>query len=155
MPVGLESHRVHGSEVADGRSKRCTPPAPLGTARRRASSACAPERRSLSGSIEPLALTIRPVGLGLRATLRPSRSAVRFRGARRVPWTVLLVGREDRRVELVNGRYKCSWCGADLDLVVNDLQTMEVVTKHDGENVRIILVNGAVRHRCERPTDST
>jgi len=39
--------------------------------------------------------------------------------------------------------------------VVNDLQTMEVVTKHDGENVRIILVNGAVRHRCERPTDST
>ena len=68
---------------------------------------------------------------------------------------MLLVGREGRRVELVNGRYKCSWCGADLDLVVNDLQTMEVVTKHDGENVRIILVNGAVRHRCERPTDST
>jgi len=56
-------------------------------------------------------------------------------------------------VKLVDGRYRCNWCGADLDLPVEDVETMEVVTEHDGESVHIILVNGQERHRCERPAE--
>jgi len=57
-------------------------------------------------------------------------------------------------VNLVDGRYLCDWCGADLDLPFADTATFEIVTEHDGVDVRIIMVGGEEHHRCQRPAES-
>jgi hypothetical protein len=57
-------------------------------------------------------------------------------------------------VHLVDGRYKCDWCGADLDLPFEGLETMEIITEHDDVDVRVILGNGEEHHRCERPREA-
>ena len=54
-------------------------------------------------------------------------------------------------LNLVDGRYKCDWCGADLDLAFRDCETIEVTTEHDGTDVRIIASGGDEHHRCARP----
>jgi hypothetical protein len=56
-------------------------------------------------------------------------------------------------MQLDQGRYKCNWCGADLDLPSEARATTEIVTEHDDVDVRTILVNGEERHRCERPRE--
>ena len=55
-------------------------------------------------------------------------------------------------VHLVEGRYKCDWCGADLNLRFDDHETFTIITEHEGHDVRIIVVSGDEHHRCERPT---
>jgi hypothetical protein len=57
-------------------------------------------------------------------------------------------------VNLEDGRYKCDWCGADLDLLFADHETFEIITEHDGVNVRIIVVGGEEHHRCQRAAES-
>ena len=57
-------------------------------------------------------------------------------------------------MHLVGGRYKCNWCGADLDLAFDDRETIEIVTEHPGVDVRIIIVGEAEHHRCERPAST-
>ncbi len=54
-------------------------------------------------------------------------------------------------VQLVDGRYKCNWCGADLDLPFLARDTIEIISDHDGGHIRIIVVGGDEHHRCERP----
>jgi hypothetical protein len=54
-------------------------------------------------------------------------------------------------LQLVNGRYLCNWCGADLGLPFTDRETIEIVSEHEGGHVRIIVVGGEEHHRCERP----
>ncbi len=54
-------------------------------------------------------------------------------------------------MQLDNGRYKCDWCGADLDLPFEARETMAVVTEHDDVDIRTIVVYGEERHRCHRP----
>ena len=56
-------------------------------------------------------------------------------------------------VHLVEGRYKCDWCDEDLGLPFADRETFEIITEHDGAEVRIIVVAGEERHRCERRAD--
>jgi hypothetical protein len=53
-------------------------------------------------------------------------------------------------VNLEDGRYKCDWCGADLDLLFADHETFEIITEHDGVDVRIIVVGSEEHHRCQR-----
>jgi hypothetical protein len=55
-------------------------------------------------------------------------------------------------VNLVDGRYKCDWCGADLELTFAARETFEIITQHDDIDIRIIVVNGDEHHRCERPS---
>lgn len=57
-------------------------------------------------------------------------------------------------VQLVDGRYKCNWCGADLDLPFLDRDTIEIISEHDGDHIRIIVVGGDEHHRCQRPTET-
>jgi hypothetical protein len=57
-------------------------------------------------------------------------------------------------VHLVDGRYKCDWCGADLDLPFADHESFEITTEHVDVDVRIIMVGGEEHHRCQRPTES-
>jgi hypothetical protein len=54
-------------------------------------------------------------------------------------------------MHLVDGRYKCTWCGADLDSSFGDRETMEIISEHQGGEVRIIVVSGEEHHRCQRP----
>ena len=54
-------------------------------------------------------------------------------------------------MHLVAGRYKCNWCGADLDVTFTDRETIEIVTEHETVDVRIIIVGEEEHHRCERP----
>ena len=54
-------------------------------------------------------------------------------------------------MQLVDGRYKCNWCGADLDLPFTDRETIEIITEHEGGDVRIIVAGGDEHHRCQRP----
>ena len=56
-------------------------------------------------------------------------------------------------VVLAGGRYKCDWCGADLDLTFADYATFEVITQHGDADIRIIIVGGEEHHRCERSSD--
>jgi hypothetical protein len=55
-------------------------------------------------------------------------------------------------MHLVGGRYKCNWCGADLDLEFTARETIEILTQHEGVDLRIIVVGEEEHHRCERPT---
>lgn len=57
-------------------------------------------------------------------------------------------------VHLVNDRYVCDWCAADLDLPFEEHETITVVTEHDGMLVRVIKIDGEERHRCSRPVES-
>jgi hypothetical protein len=57
-------------------------------------------------------------------------------------------------MHLVSGRYKCDWCGADIDAPFEARDTMEIITEHDDVDVRIILVNGDEHHRCERQREA-
>ena len=52
-------------------------------------------------------------------------------------------------MRLVEGRYVCKWCGADLDLPFDENETMQVITEHDGKTFHVIIVHGEERHRCE------
>jgi hypothetical protein len=52
---------------------------------------------------------------------------------------------------LVEGRYLCNWCGADLGLPFTDRETIEIISEHESGHVRIIVVGGEEHHRCERP----
>jgi hypothetical protein len=54
-------------------------------------------------------------------------------------------------MQLVDGRYKCNWCGADLDLPFADRETMEIISEHEAGEVRIIVAGGEEHHRCQRP----
>lgn len=64
-------------------------------------------------------------------------------------------------VHLAEGRYKCDWRGEDVGLPFvhrvlpggqhPDCETFEIITSHDGIDVRTIVVEGDERHRCERP----
>ena len=56
-------------------------------------------------------------------------------------------------MHLVGGRYKCNWCGDDLNVAVTDRDTIEIVTEHDGVDVRVIIVGDEEHHRCERQMD--
>ena len=53
-------------------------------------------------------------------------------------------------VHLVEGRYKCDWCDADLDLALADHETFTITTAHDGVEIRTISVGGEEHHRCQR-----
>jgi hypothetical protein len=55
-------------------------------------------------------------------------------------------------LQLVNGRYLCNWCGADLGLPFMNRDTIEIISEHTGAHVRIIVVGGEEHHRCERPS---
>ena len=57
-------------------------------------------------------------------------------------------------VHLVGGRYKCDWCGADLDLAFEDRETFTITTEHEDEDIRTIVVNGEEHHRCQRARES-
>ena len=57
-------------------------------------------------------------------------------------------------VQLVDGRYKCNWCGADLDVPYLTRDTIEIISEHDGEHLRVIVVAGDEHHRCSRPADT-
>jgi hypothetical protein len=54
-------------------------------------------------------------------------------------------------VHLVAGRYKCDWCGADLNLAFAEHETFTIITEHDDMDVRMIVVGGEEHHSCERP----
>ncbi len=54
-------------------------------------------------------------------------------------------------LQLVDGRYVCNWCGADLDLPFADRETIEIISETGGGRLRIIIVGGEEHHRCERP----
>ena len=58
-------------------------------------------------------------------------------------------------MQLVKGRYKCSWCGADLNLPFDDRSTVELISVHGETDIQIIEVDGEEHHRCERPGGST
>jgi hypothetical protein len=58
-------------------------------------------------------------------------------------------------MQLVKGRYKCSWCGADLNLPFDDRSTVELISVHGETDIQIIEVDGEEHHRCERPGAST
>jgi hypothetical protein len=53
-------------------------------------------------------------------------------------------------VHLVEGHYKCDWCGADLNLAFADNETFTTITQNDDVDVRTIVVSGEEHHRCER-----
>lgn len=57
-------------------------------------------------------------------------------------------------LQLVNGRYLCNWCGADLDLPFTDRETIEIISERKSGYVRIIVAGGEEHHRCERPSTS-
>jgi hypothetical protein len=58
-------------------------------------------------------------------------------------------------VHLVEGRYKCDWCGADLDLAFADRETFTITTEHGDVDVRTIIVGGEEHHRCQHTREST
>jgi len=55
-------------------------------------------------------------------------------------------------MHLVGGRYKCNWCGEDLDVAFTDRETIEIITQRDAVELRIIIVGEEEHHRCERPS---
>ena len=58
-------------------------------------------------------------------------------------------------VHLVEGRYKCDWCEADLGLAFADHETFTVLTEHDDVVIRTIVVDGEEHHRCQRTRESS
>lgn len=63
--------------------------------------------------------------------------------------------RRSTMVHLVEGRYKCDWCDADLDLVFADHESFTITTEHDGVETRTIVVGGLEHHRCQQAPKET
>jgi hypothetical protein len=97
--------------------------------------------------------TRKAAAISLAARLTTYRPKATSTTPARTPRIRGLYASLDRRfmmVMLIGGRYRCDWCGADLDLAFADYATFEVITQHGDVDVRIIIVGGEEHHRCER-----